>query len=623
MTHTPLPLNRLYLAHAHSEPSFGDTPETLFYLRQADGKRSIVGQSTVTGLAQTLTTEPLPAGGISYGAGVYTVQAETLVYAAKDGTLQGMDLASGEQWAITPAYEGVAAPAISPCGQFVAFLAEQGGHCNVLLADVRGQTLPIKLSSDPWYAFNPVFSPDGRLVAWQEWNEYDMPWDEARLVIARLAKATGDSKGSYELLPLTPVNTFAKPRVSYASPQFSPDGKYLAYTSDETGWRSLWVARADGSNAVRVDAGEGEIGRADWVPGLCAMRWSGDGQTIYTIRRRQSRDVLLRVSWPENIVEEIPTNWLEMVNLNVRDDQLAFIGATPTTPHAVITLDALTGHEAARATNSIGLVNPGALSQPEVISWETVKKIQCWGIFYPAVGLRAEQNPRPLIVHIHGGPTSEVPFTWQPQAQYFATRGWHYLFVNHRGGTGYGRAYQEMLNGQWGVVDVEDARTGAQHLIDLGHADPRRLVITGGSAGGYTTLMALTQDSDFWAAGVSLYGIGDMYDLKQGSHRFEVNYEEGSLLGRLPEAGAVWKARSPLTHVKNVRRPVLLFHGLEDKAVPYQQSVDFAEAVKKQGGLAELVSYADEGHGFVKEANRRDNLERMEKFLEKHVLALQ
>ena len=275
----------------------------------------------------------------------------------------------------------------------------------------------------------------------------------------------------------------------------------------------------------------------------------------------------------------------------------------------------------ARASAGVGLLDPASLAPAEVVSWPTTGAVTCWGIFYRAVGPQAE-GPRPLIVHVHGGPTSEAPLAWQPQAQYFATRGWHYLLVNHRGGTGYGRAYQDLLNGQWGVVDVQDARTGAEHLIERGLARADQVVIMGGSAGGYTTLMALTQDPAFWAAGVSLYGIGGLYELKQGSHRFEVNYEQG-LIGRLPEAGRLWQERSPLTHVKNVRAPVLLFHGKEDKAVPYQQSVDFAEAARRNGVPAELVLYEDEGHGFAKEANRRDCLERTERFLERYVINLQ
>jgi dipeptidyl aminopeptidase/acylaminoacyl peptidase len=172
------------------------------------------------------------------------------------------------------------------------------------------------------------------------------------------------------------------------------------------------------------------------------------------------------------------------------------------------------------------------------------------------------------------------------------------------------------------VLDVQDARSGAINLIDSGRADPARAVIMGGSAGGYTTLMALALDPDFWAAGVSLYGIGNLYEVKQGSHRFEVNYEE-RLIGRLPQAGPLWKERSPLTHVNNVRAPVLLFHGTEDKAVPYQQSVEFAEAVRRNGGIADLISYQGEGHGFVKEANRRDLIERIERFLDKYVICQQ
>jgi dipeptidyl aminopeptidase/acylaminoacyl peptidase len=622
MSHQPLPLNRLYLSLTLSEPAFGETSEDLFYARVADGRRAIVRQSTATGCAQVITTDPAPSGGVGYGGGLFAVRGEVLIYAAKGGQLIGVNVKTGEQWPVTPAYEGVAAPVISPCGQFVAFLAEANGKCNVLLCDVRGQTLPVKLSNDPWYAFNPAFSVDGARVAWQEWDEFDMPWDEARLQIATFAKPTAKCPVSYKLLPLS-VTTLGQPRVSFASPQFSPGGKYLAYTSDESGWRSLWVAEADGQNPVRVDLGDSEVGGPDWVPGLRKFCWSPNGRCLYAVRRQHSRDTLVRVDWPKRTISAIETGWTQMDGLSVSGDRLAFIASSPTAPAALVTLDTSTNTSASRAASGVGLVDDASLSQPEVLSWPTANEQVAWGIFYPAVGPEAAQNDRrPLIVHIHGGPTSEVALGWLPQAQYFATRGWHYLFVNHRGGTGYGRAYQDLLNGQWGMVDVQDARTGAEHLIALGKADPQRVVITGGSAGGYTTLMALTQDADFWTAGVSLYGIGGMYDLRLGSHRFEVNYEFG-LIGKLPEAGPLWKERSPLTFVKNVRAPVLLFHGKEDKAVPYQQSVDFAEAVRRGGGTAELVLYGDEGHGFVKEANRRDCLERTEKFLDKYVLCLQ
>jgi dipeptidyl aminopeptidase/acylaminoacyl peptidase len=292
-----------------------------------------------------------------------------------------------------------------------------------------------------------------------------------------------------------------------------------------------------------------------------------------------------------------------------------------------------------RATNGIGLVDPASLVEPAVISWDTAGGATAWGIFYaaqsPVVASSSgppaaaasdpsagESGPRPLIVSVHGGPTSERGLTWDADAQYFATRGWHYLLVNHRGSSGFGRAYQDLLDGQWGVVDVEDARTGAEHLVQAGLADPERLVITGHSAGGYTTMMAVTADPDFWTAGVALSGISHMYDMKQGAHRFEVNYE-GTLIGRLPQAGRLWVERSPLTYVKQVRAPVLLFHGRNDKAVPVQQSIDFAEAIRRNGGIAELVIFEDEGHNFGREANQRTIIETMERFLDKYVMCLQ
>jgi dipeptidyl aminopeptidase/acylaminoacyl peptidase len=620
MPHHPLPINRLYLASQLSEPGFG-APDTLFYVRLADGKRSIVRQSLSTGLAEPVTAEPLPAGGVGYGNALFAVQGTFLVYAAKDNRLHGLDLTTGEQWPITPAYEGVAAPAISPCGQFVACLCEQSGRCNVILTDIRGQTLPVKISADPWYAFNPVFSPDGARLAWQEWDEADMPWDAARLQIATLARPTSAAAAAYELLPVK-IRPLGQARVSYGSPQFSPDGQWLAYTSDETGWRSLWVAGVDGTNPVRIDTGEGEVGGPDWTPGDAAMRWNETSQVLYAVRHHHSRDTLLEIAWPAQTVYELPTGWTDFGPLALKGDTLAFVAAHPARPAALVTLDLKTRQESLRATTAIGLFDAGSLSTPEVLSWPTTGGAVCWGILYRAVGPEAEPGPRPLIVYVHGGPTGEMPLTWHAQAQYFASRGWHYLCINHRGSTGFGRAYQDLLQGQWGVADVEDAHSGAAHLVERGLADAQRLIITGGSAGGYTTLMALTQHPDFWAAGVSLYGVGDLYELRRGSHRFEVNYEQ-RLVGRLPGAGLLWKERSPLTHVKNVRAPVLLFHGTDDKAVPHQQSVDFADAVRRQGGIAELVSYAGEGHGFLKEANRKDQIETMERFLDKYVACRQ
>lgn len=611
-----LPINRVYLSATLGEASFGDDPDTLLYARTTDGRRSIVRQHLSTGLVEPLTTEPAPAGGVGYGGGLYDVKGHTLVYAARDGRLHALDLRNGHQRAITPSYEGVAAPAISPCGTFVAFLAEHGNVCNVLLVPISGEELPIKLSRDPWYAFNPAFSPDGSRVAWQEWDASSMPWDEARLVIARFAQPAHATHAPYSLLPLH-TRTLSVPGVSLGTPRFSPDGQWLAYTSDEGGWRALWLSSPDGEHPRRLDTGPGEIGGPGWVPGLIPLAWSADSATLYAIRRHEMRDELVAVSITEGTFRVLALPYSELGGrLSSCGAVLAFTGAHAKSPQALLTLDTHTGAVTTRATSAVGLLDTEALASPLPLRWPTAGGAEAYGIFYPAVGA---SGPCPLLVSIHGGPTAEVGLGWHAQAQFFATRGWHYLFVNHRGGTGNGRAYQDLLREQWGILDIEDAKSGAEHLIARGLASPHQIAITGGSAGGYTTLRALTEQPDFWAAGVALYGIGDLYETMRGSHRFEAHYEQG-LIGALPAHGPRWKERSPMYRADRVRAPVLLFHGSEDKAVPEGQSISFADAVRRAGGKAELVLYPDEGHGFAKEKNRRDCLEKTLRFLEKHVL---
>jgi dipeptidyl aminopeptidase/acylaminoacyl peptidase len=614
----PLPADRVYLSQGIVEPAISDDLQSLFYVKLADGRRSIVRQHIESGLAEVITTEPAPKGGIGYGGAIFAIKDQSLVYAAKDNRIWSITLQSGESKAISPAFEGVAAPEISPCGKFVVFLAEQAGRCNVMLVSIDGKDVPLKLSDDPWYAFNPTFSPDGVRISWQEWDSQYMPWDESRLLIASFSVSTEKAQATYHLLPLR-KKVLSKTKVSLSSPRFSPDGKRLAYTSDETGWRSIFIADADGENPIRLDTGHGEMGNPGWVPGQIAMRWSND-KTIYAVRRFQSCDELIRIDTDSKEVTVLTQEFTQIAELNTNQHMLTFLASSARQPSCLVTVDTQQKIAARRASTAVGLIDRQSLSSPSFLSWKTTNNEDCYGVFYPAVG--AEQQKKPLVVWIHGGPTSERSMSWDPQAQYFATRGWHYLNVNHRGSTGFGRAYQDKLLENWGVVDIEDAKSGAEFLIQKGRADASQIVIMGGSAGGFTTLMAITQQPDFWSAGVSLYGVGNLYDLKQGSHRFEVNYEQ-SLIGPLPETGPRWKERSALTHAHKIKSPLLLFHGQEDTAVPYQQSIEFAEAARKNGVVAELVLFPDEGHGFVKEKNRREFLEKTMRFLDKYVICRQ
>ena len=382
----PLPLNRLYLAHGLSEPTFGADTTELYYVQHADAARFIYRQATVSGLRQPVTTEPAPSGGVGYGSGVFAVQGHTLIYAAKGGRLVGVDTHTAAQWNLTPPYEGVAAPAIAPDGRFVAFIAEQDGRANVLLVDVRGQHLPVKLSDNPWYAFNPTFAPDGSRVAWMAWDAPVMPWDEARVVVATLARATANAEMPAQLAARGDRGA-GTPGCGVRFAAVQP-GRPLAGLHQRRERLAIAVdCDADAPDlraaAVQVDTGPGEIGGPDWVPQFDQDALARGRARLYAIRRHESRASLLRVAWPEQTVTEIETGWTFLLGPQHARWPTAVCGRAAHAPrqpgHAAIRRPA---REHVRATSSVGLLNPAELVEPRIIHWPAGGGLEAWGIFY-------------------------------------------------------------------------------------------------------------------------------------------------------------------------------------------------------------------------------------------------
>jgi dipeptidyl aminopeptidase/acylaminoacyl peptidase len=261
-----------------------------------------------------------------------------------------------------------------------------------------------------------------------------------------------------------------------------------------------------------------------------------------------------------------------------------------------------------------------AFSRPQPLSWRGIDGGQVHGIYFPP------HNPDflgrgkpPLIVSIHGGPTSQVRAIFNPRAQYFATRGYAYLEVNYRGSTGYGRSYWQALYGNWGIYDVQDAVSGAKHLVEQGLADETKLIIMGGSAGGFTVLQALVDHPGFFKAGVCLYGVANQFTLVAETHKFEACYSD-RLLGPLPEAAQVYRDRSPVFHADRIQDAVIIFQGEDDQVVPRSQSDEIVASLVRRGVPHEYHLYAGEGHGFRKVETLEHFYKATEKFLRQHVL---
>jgi dipeptidyl aminopeptidase/acylaminoacyl peptidase len=242
------------------------------------------------------------------------------------------------------------------------------------------------------------------------------------------------------------------------------------------------------------------------------------------------------------------------------------------------------------------------------------------GLFAPPASSRYEdQGLPPLVVQIHGGPTSQAYRTWRADVQFFTSRGFAFLDVNYRGSTGYGRAYREQLRGQWGVLDAADAISGLRYVAGQGWADGKRAAIRGSSAGGYTVLRVLTLEPDLFRAGVCLYGISELFSLARETHKFEAHYLD-SLIGELPLQSERYRERSPIHFADRLRTPLIVFQGADDKVVPPSQSERIVAALKARGVPHEYHLYPGEGHGFRLRETVLDVLQSTERFLQTHVV---
>ncbi len=456
-----------------------------------------------------------------------------------------------------------------------------------------------RLVTGPDFVASPRPSPDGRWLAWLEWDLPEMPWDSTRLQVA-------------EVLPdgdLGEPRTVAGGRgISIVQPAWRADG-CLHYVSDRTGWWNLYAFDGpDGlSGAARNLAPmEAELGDPAWVFGRSSYGFLGDGRVL-AVARANGRDRLLLLD-PSGRAHEVDTPFSEVEGLQVGRSTIVAIGAGPHDAAVVARLDPRTGEIAGVLARSLGApLDPGLLPHAEPIAFPTSAGATARALYFaPTNGaFRGPDGERPpLIVLSHGGPTSAASSALSLDRAFFTSRGIAVVDVDYRGSTGYGRPYRDALNGQWGIADVDDCVAAARFLVERGSVDPARLAIRGGSAGGYTTLAALTFRPDVFAAGISHYGIADLELIHLDGHKFESRYDEG-LLAPWPAGRQVFRDRSPIHFLDRVRAPMLIFQGLDDKVVPPSQA-DAMEAAFTERGLPHVIlRFAGEGHGFRRAETER------------------
>lgn len=445
----------------------------------------------------------------------------------------------------------------------------------------------------------PRPSPDGRRLAWLEWDHPNMPWDGVRLRVAALNR-----DGS-----LGPVRTVAgDASTSIAQPAWSPSG-VLHFVSDESGWWNLFAF--DGPDGIEGSARniapmEAELADPAWVFGQSSYAFVADGR-ILAVARSDGRDALLIID-PDGRVTRPPTPFSELAGLRVEGRTAVAVAAGPHDAAAVVVLSTTTGRPTGVLARALPTpLDPGLLPHAEPIEFPTGDGDTARALYFAPTNA-AFRGPDgelpPLIVDVHGGPTSCASSSLSVDRAFFTSRGIAFVDVDYRGSTGYGRAYRDALKGRCGIVDVEDSIAAARFLAQRGSIDPRRMVIRGASAGGYTTLAALTFRPEVFGAGISHFGIADLELIHLDGHKFESRYDEG-LLAPWPEGRSVFRERSPIHVLHEIRVPMLIFQGLDDRVVPPSQ-VDAMEAALHDRHVPHAIMlFEGEGHGFRRAETHR------------------
>lgn len=434
----------------------------------------------------------------------------------------------------------------------------------------------------------PRLSRDGRRLAWIAWNHPDMPWDATTLYVAERTPAG-----------LSGVTAIAGgPRESVVEPRWDTDGT-LYFISDRSGWWNLYRLR--GGRVESVFSVEAELASPLWTLGQSNYALTGDGRAVvrYGVA---ARDRLAVVSLASGSVRELDLPFVGLSSVELLSPTTAVaIAASAIEEPAVVAVDLATGgHRVLRAPGELK-VDARYLSVAQPIEYPTTGGRSAHAFFYPPANadFRAPQGEQPpLIVKAHGGPTSHSKPELSLATQYWTSRGFALLDVNYGGSSGYGRAYRERLEGNWGVVDVDDVVAGVRYLAETGRADGSRAAIRGGSAGGFTVLAALAFH-DVFKAGANYYGVSDLEALARDTHKFESRYLD-RLVAPLPQGRAVYEARAPIRHLDAFRAPLITFQGAEDKVVPPSQSRAIVAALQAKGVPVAYVEFEGEQHGFRK-----------------------
>jgi dipeptidyl aminopeptidase/acylaminoacyl peptidase len=561
---TPQPYNARTRVHEYGGGAWTVRDGTVYFSNFADGR--LYRQAPGAAAPQPLTGEPpAPGKGWRFADGVIDDRRNRWIGVREDHTVDG-----------------------EPVNAIVAVDLDGGaaGPGRVL---ARGHD----------FCSSPRLSPDGTRLVWLAWDHPNMPWNGTTLYLAEIG---GDGAlGEAALIAGGAAE-------SIFQPEWSPDGAQVVFVSDRSGWWNLYSFDPATGTTRALAPMAAEFGVPQWQFGMSTYAFAG-GDRIVCAYSEAGLGRLALLDPARGTLSPIATPFTEFGSVRAEGGRVVFRTGAPDHPASIVALELASGRCSVlkKATDVLDRAEPriaGYLAKVESVEFPTSGGDTAFGLFYPPCNPdyapAAEEKP-PLLVKCHGGPTSSALSTLNLGIQYWTSRGIAVLDVNYRGSTGFGRAYRDRLHLSWGVVDVDDCVNGAKFLAERGRVDGRRCVISGGSAGGYTTLAALAF-RDFFQGGASYYGISDVAALARDTHKFESRYLDW-LIGPHPQEEARYRERSPLYHADRLGKPVIFFQGEEDAVVPPNQAEAMVAALRRKGNPVGYFLFAGEQHGFRQAGN--------------------
>jgi dipeptidyl aminopeptidase/acylaminoacyl peptidase len=612
MTDGTLSIEDIARAYRLSDVAWNDNGRSLVWLEGRSSRNVLVSRSRENGCLRDLTRDWAIRARVGYGGADFSVR-KGVIYFVDGRRLFRQNLRSFSPELILETEHPITAPTVSPDGKQLVLIESTQDRDRLLLIPTNGEPRAVELFHETDFCMQPAWNPSSDRLSWVVWDHPWMPWQESRTLVADL-----EFEPSPRLLGLRELLPEGSGSAAF-QPAFSPDGRWLSCVSDRNGWFNLELFDAEKLTAVGGWDDAAEHAPPAWLQGMRSYGWRPDSEGIWLLRSCRGLTRLFECNLESRGKRRVQGQIEEYTHLfqpavHPTDGSLAVIASSPSQPTCILECTPR-GSVSIFRRSVPDIVTPAALGAPEAVECAP-DGVACHGLLWSPADSRS--MPKKAVIRVHGGPQSQASAEFDYDIQFYTSHGYRVFDLNYRGSSGYGKAYRRSLEGRWGDADVEDLAKAADYLVRTQGIDPARIVLSGGSAGGFTILVALARYPGRFRAAVCRYAVTDLFALTRDMPKFERSYLD-TLIGPLHDCQETYRERSPLNLADRITDPVALFQGEEDRVVPPAQARCLAQSLRERGVPCRLHLFPGEGHGWRQTETIRQYYSLVTEFLAEHV----